>query len=63
MLLAEVGEFHSFATPTLAEFDGARGHNHHAFVAHRNIFYKEINNTKISLIITREKTKCSYCFI
>jgi len=52
MLLAEVGEFHSFATPTLAEFDGARGHNHHAFVAHRDIFYKEINNTKISLIIT-----------
>jgi len=41
MLLAEIGEFHFLATPTLAEFDGARVHNHHAFVADRDIFYKE----------------------
>jgi len=36
--------------------DGVRAHNHHALVAHGNVFYKEINNinnnnTKIRLII------------
>merc|ERR1712240_184584 len=41
MLRAEIGEFHFLATPTLAEFDGARVHNHQAFVADRDIFYKE----------------------